>query len=69
MDIAEKPQPVLTEEEWDLVIELLERKRSELPIQIHHARARDFRDQLRKRLDLVDQLLQRLTPENRCKAT
>ena len=60
MDTAVKAQPVLTEEEWDLVIELLERKRSELLIEIRHTRTRDFRDQLRKRLDLVEQLLQRL---------
>jgi len=65
MDTAVKAQPVLTEEEWDLVIELLERKRSELLIEIRHTRTRDFRDQLRKRLDLVEQLLQRLTSENR----
>jgi len=65
MDTAVKTQPVLTEEEWDLMIELLDRKRSELLIEIRHTRTRDFRDQLRKRLDLVEQLLQRLTSENR----
>lgn len=57
-----KPQPALTDEEWALLIELLERERNDLPAEIHHTRTSSLRDQLRERLDLINQLLDRLRP-------
>ena len=55
-------QPTLSDAEWSLVIELLQRERSSLPIEIHHTTTRGFREQLRKRLEIVEALLTRLNP-------
>ena len=55
-------QPTLTDAEWALVVELLERERSHLPIEIHHTTTRSFKEQLRRRLKLVETLLTRLHP-------
>ena len=60
MATASRPQPVLTDEEWGLVIELLERERRELPSEIHHTATREMRRKLRVRLDILDKLLARL---------
>ncbi len=49
-------------EEWTLLLELLEHERRELPAEIRHTRLQTVRDQLRRRLQLVDQMLQRLRP-------
>lgn len=53
-------QPKLSDAEWDLVIELLERERGELPAEIRHTRVSSVRDELRQRLEMVQQLLERL---------
>ena len=53
-------QPVLSEAEWDLVVELLERERAELPVEIRHTRTATVRDELRGREKMVDGLLGRL---------
>jgi hypothetical protein len=55
-----KEAPTLSDAEWALVVELLERERYELPSEIHHTRTSSFRDQLRERLVLVERLLSRL---------
>jgi hypothetical protein len=55
-------EPVLTEAEWTLILELLSRERRDLPIEIHHTRTRKYRDQLRQRLRLIEQILERLEP-------
>jgi hypothetical protein len=60
METAFKVQPQLNEREWDLIIELLDREKGELPAEIHHTRTAMFRDELRRRLDLVDTLLRKL---------
>jgi repressor of nif and glnA expression len=60
MSTAVKPQPVLSEAEWALVVELLERERGELPAEIHHTRTSALREQLRQRLEMVEGLLARL---------
>ncbi len=64
MNAAAKLQPVLTDAEWSLVIELLERERSDLPAEIHHTRTSKLREELRRRLEMVEDLLQRLRPGN-----
>ena len=46
--------------EWELVIELLERERSELPAEIHHTRTTRVRQELKNRLHVVDEMLGRL---------
>ena len=35
-------EPKITEAEWALIVEMLERERSELPVEIHHTRTPVF---------------------------
>ena len=53
-------QPKLSEAEWDLVVELLERERAELPVEVRHTRTASVRDELRRREEMLDQLLARV---------
>jgi hypothetical protein len=53
-------QLTLTDAEWKLLIELLEREQSELPAEIHHTRTSAVRDELRERLEMINRLLARL---------
>ena len=55
-------QPNLSEEEWALVVELLERERGELPAEIRHTRVASVRENLQRRRDMVQDLLGRLKP-------
>lgn len=52
-------EPKLSDQEWELIVELLECERNELPIEIHHTRNSDVRAELQQRLSLVSQLLGR----------
>ena len=47
-------------EEKDILIELLEREQSNLPVEIHHTRTARFRELLKQRLQLIDGLMGRL---------
>lgn len=60
MGAAVQPTPVFSREELDLIVELLERERAELPAEIHRTRTCEVRDQLRRRLEMINQLLERL---------
>ena len=53
-------EPKLSEAEWDLIVELLERERSELPVEIHHTRSSSVRSELHERAEMVHGLLDRL---------
>ncbi|MGD0897438.1 MAG: hypothetical protein ABR915_06345 [Thermoguttaceae bacterium] len=53
-------QPNLSEQEWALVIELLQRELDELPVEIHHCRVASFREDLHHRLTMVQRLLEQL---------
>ena len=53
-------EPRLSEAEWALVFELLERERSELPVEIHHTRSSSVRVELHERAAVVRELLSRL---------
>lgn len=53
-------KPALNDEEWALVIELLEREGRELPSEIHHTDSPEYRAQLRHRLALLENLLARI---------
>lgn len=55
-------QPKLTEAEWALIVELLEREFEELPVEIHHSRTTTYREELRARRELIRNLLERLRP-------
>ena len=50
----------LTDEEWALIGELLDRERSELPTEIHHTRSQGLRQELVKRRTIVEDLLAKL---------
>ena len=52
--------PKLSEAEWALVIELLQRERHDLPAEIHHTRVASYREDLRRRAAMVNSLLERL---------
>jgi hypothetical protein len=51
---------VVTDEERDIVVELLDRERAKLPIEIRHTRTGKFRDILKRRLYVVTELLHRV---------
>jgi hypothetical protein len=53
-------QPNLSEAEWALLVELLQREQDELPVEIHHCRVSSYREDLRRRLEMVHTLLERL---------
>jgi hypothetical protein len=50
----------LSPSEAELLIELLQREHDELPVEIHHCRVTSYRDELRRRQDLVAGLLHRM---------
>jgi hypothetical protein len=50
-------KPMLTDQEWDLAVDLLERRRNELAVEIRHTSTREMRERLRAQLDLVSGLL------------
>jgi len=49
----------LNSEERAIVAELLESERAKLLVEIRHTHHRAFRDELRRRLDLVENLVER----------
>lgn len=53
-------QPKFSEEEWALVVQLLQREHNELPVEIHHCRVNEYRDELHHRQAMVQNLLDRL---------
>jgi hypothetical protein len=59
---AMNEQPTLSDDEWRLIVELLEREQSDLSPEIHHTRTADVRDDLRARKEIVRSLLERLRP-------
>ncbi len=62
MDVKTRQQLTLAKEEWDLVIELVEREQKELHAELHQTDSRDYRAKISQRLDLVDWLLKVLRP-------
>jgi hypothetical protein len=60
-------EPKLSDQEWALVVELLESERNQLPVEIHHTGNASVRMELHRREELVDGLLERLhQPEAVC---
>jgi len=53
-------EPKLSEAEWALVIDLLERERADLPVQMHESRSFTEREELRVRSEAVRKLLTRI---------
>jgi hypothetical protein len=50
----------LTADERDLLAELVDRERTNLPIEIHHTRTGKFREMLKHRLEIVESISDRL---------
>jgi hypothetical protein len=61
MASAAKPAPFLSEEEWAVVYELLDREHRELLTVTRHTDKREYRNQLKHRLDIVSALLERVS--------
>lgn len=53
-------QPMLSEQEWSLVMQLLEAERHELPVEMRHADSKSYKDALEERRTMVEDLVQRL---------
>ena len=53
-------EPKLSDAEWELIVELLEREHGELPVEIHHTRSSGVRAELHDRAEMVRGLLARL---------
>ncbi len=53
-------QPQLSDKEWDLLLELLEAERSELPPEIRHTDTPRVHDNLLGRLETIDSLINRI---------
>lgn len=53
-------QVLLDDSEWDLVVELLERQRDELPHEIHHTHTAAMKEELQQRARTIDELLHKL---------
>jgi len=63
MGVKTTEQATLSKEEWDVIIDLLEREEKGLRAEIHQTDSRDYRAKLSERLDLVDRLLKVLCPD------
>jgi hypothetical protein len=50
----------LSRAEWVLVVELLQREHDDLPVEIHHCRVSSYREELHRRQELVQGLLDRM---------
>lgn len=59
MEAATHEPLELTGQEVDIVAELLESERARLMVEIRHTDHRAYRDELRQRLDSVEELLAR----------
>jgi hypothetical protein len=55
---------LLTQEEWQLVAELIDLECRRLPVEIRHTRTAAFREDLRRRLERAEEALKRVR-ENR----
>ena len=56
-------QPTLSDRDWDLILNLLETEREELPNEVHHTDNREMAQELASRRLLVEDLLGRLRQE------
>jgi ABC-type ATPase involved in cell division len=62
METALRESLGLTEDQYKLLLEILEREQVKLPVEIRHTVNRSYRDELKRRLQIVDQLVERLRP-------
>jgi hypothetical protein len=55
-----KKQITLDDEEWQLVIDLLQTEQKELPAEIHHTDTTEYKERLLQRQEIVNRLLHSL---------
>lgn len=53
-------QPILSDRDWELILNLLEAERQELPTEVHHTHNREMARELADRRRLVEDLIARL---------
>jgi hypothetical protein len=53
-------QPMLSDREWSLVMQLLEAEQHELPVEMRHTDSRSYSDALDERRTMIEDLVQRL---------
>lgn len=53
-------QPMLSEREWELIMQLLESEHNDLPAERHHTDSYRYADALDERKMMIDDLIQRL---------
>jgi len=53
-------QPELTDAEWELMLQLIEEQRRELPSEIHHTDHAGVREALHQRQKMRNQLIERI---------
>jgi hypothetical protein len=54
------PFPVVSEEELQLIRELLEREQAQISVEMRHTRTSSFKSALRERLNLIGAILSRI---------
>ena len=54
------PSQTMTEQEWELIRELLERELAQISMETRHTRTGSFKSALRDRMDLITGILHRL---------
>jgi hypothetical protein len=55
--ITMKKHVALENDEWQLIIDLLEEEQKELPAEIHHTDTMEYKERLLNRREIVDKLL------------
>ena len=60
MEVLSDSTISLTADEKDLLAELIDRERTNLPIEIHHTRTGKFREMLKHRLEIVESISDRV---------
>ena len=50
----------LSDAEWAMIVDLLQREQRDLPVEIHHSRASTTKQDLHVRLEMIRGLLERL---------
>jgi hypothetical protein len=50
----------LTQDEWELILDLLMREHNDLPSEIHHTNNSSVRADLQARMEMINKLLDRL---------
>ena len=68
MGPARQRVPELSAEEWDLVLQLVEREDALLPIEISHSATRLMKEHLRTRMTLVEQIAAKIKEASKCDA-